>query len=83
MSITASSNVAVGQASFAITPHDTTKFARSARAIYVGTTGNVALVHKDGTTCVWPSVPAGGYILCESVRVNATLTTASNLVGIV
>ena len=82
MSITASSNVGTGQTSFAITPHDTTKFARTARAIYVGTTGNVSVLNKDGTTCVWPTVPAGGYILCECVRVNATGTTASGLVGV-
>ena len=82
MSITASSNVGTGQTAFAITPNDTTKFTRSVRAIYVGTTGNVTTLNKDGTTCLWPTVPAGGYLLCECVRVNATGTTASGLVGI-
>lgn len=78
-----SANLAVGVKSFAIVPHASTTMDLAARAIYVGTAGNVEVVHRDGTSCIWPNVPAGGYILCEAVRVNPAGTTASNLVGVV
>lgn len=78
-----SSNLSVGVSSFAITPHASANFDRTVRSIYVGTTGNVAVVNLDDTVCIWPNVPAGGYILCECKRVNAIGTTASNLIGIV
>lgn len=66
----------------AVTPHDSTNIAGGpARALYVGTTGNIAVVMADDTTVTFTAVPVG--ILPISVRrVNSTNTTASNIVAL-
>jgi hypothetical protein len=79
----APSNLGVGLKAFAVTPHDSTSFTSRARTLYVGTTGNVTIVNADGTTCLFSNVPAGAFIPAECIRVNATGTTASNIVGLV
>jgi hypothetical protein len=63
----------------AITKSDTASNAFS--YIYVGTTGNVAVVTEDGQTVTFNSVPAGQYIWVRTQKVLAA-TTASNLVGL-
>lgn len=72
-----------GDDAFAVTPSDTVDFIVAARALYVGTTGNVTLVTKGGTVITLSSVPAGAIIPVRCTRVNATATTASNIVGII
>lgn len=67
---------------FAITPSDETNFSRTTRGIYVGTTGNVVVVFDDASTVTFTSVPAGMILPVRAIRVNATSTTASNLVGL-
>jgi hypothetical protein len=69
--------------SFAITPGDTSaaNYANRARFIYVGGTGDVALVNLDGSVTTYKAVPVGAYLWCASLRVNATGTTATFLVG--
>lgn len=67
----------------AVTPSDSTNFTGgAARALYVGTTGNVAVVLKDGTAVTFSSVPAGAILPVECKRVNSTNTTASNIVAL-
>lgn len=78
-----SSNLAVGVNAFAITPHDSTNFTRSARAIYVGVAGNITAVFADGTAVLFTAVPQGSVLPIEVKRINATGTTATALVGIV
>ena len=63
----------------AITKSDTATNAFS--YIYVGTTGNVAVVTEDGQTVTFTAVPAGQYIWVRTQKVLAA-TTASNLVGL-
>lgn len=65
---------------YPVTPSDSEDFNFLA-AIYVGTAGNVAAVREDGTAVTFTAVPAGSVlpILCR--RVNATGTTASNIVA--
>ena len=75
-------NAAPGVGCFAITPSDTVNFAQIARAIYVGSTGDVVIVNSDGTTCTWAGCPTGFIIPCAAIRVNNTNTHASSLVGI-
>lgn len=71
----------------AITTSDTVNFVpRSSDpypdAIYVGTAGNVVLVFQDDSTLTIPAA-ASTYLWCNGVkRVNATSTTASNLVAL-
>ncbi len=51
-------------------------------AIYVGTTGDVAVLTSKGTTVTFPSVPAGAILPIKSTKVMSTNTTASGLVGL-
>lgn len=65
---------------FAVTPSDTVDFPRSARALYVGTAGDVALVTLRGNTLTYVDVK--GYIFQGCNRVMSTGTTAANIVGV-
>lgn len=76
------STLASGNTSFAITPHASTNFPSSARGVYVGGAGAVAVVHLDDSVTVWPAVAAGTYIWVACKRINAVGTTATNMVGI-
>jgi hypothetical protein len=66
---------------FAITTHDTNFLAQTVRAIWVGTTGNIRVILKDGSDVTLSSVPVG-LLRVRATRVMATGTTASNLVGL-
>lgn len=73
----------VSDSPFAITPSDATNYLNAiARRIYVGGAGIVQLVTLSGAVVPF-TVPAGAYIDCVSMRVNATGTTATLLVGLV
>jgi hypothetical protein len=78
-----SNNLATARACFAVTPDNTTKFARRVRALYVGGTGNITLLDAEGTVCLFTAVPAGTILPVECVRVNSTGTTATLLIGLV
>ena len=76
-------NAAPGVGCFAITPSDVTNFSSGViRAVYVGGTGNVAIVNIDDTVVTWIGCPVGLYIMTCCKRVNSTDTTATNLIGI-
>lgn len=70
---------------FAITPSDTVDLPTPTRWIWVGTTGNIAVVlvgdADPGGAVTFNSVPVGRFMVCAK-RVMATGTTASNLVGV-
>lgn len=63
----------------AITPSDTAYV--NYVGFYVGTTGNVTVETAKGDTVAFNSLPVGAIIQVHIVRVKATGTTASNLVG--
>lgn len=65
--------------SFAITKSDTVN--QPFRRLWVGGTGNVAVVGTDGVVTVYTSVPAGVYLRVQGIRVNSTNTSATNMVG--
>lgn len=67
---------------FAIAPSDSTEFANATRAIYVGTAGNLVVVFPSGGAVTFTAVPAGTVLGVVARRVNATGTTATNLVGL-
>jgi hypothetical protein len=71
------------QDAFAITPSDSINFGAMSRFIYVGTAGDVAAVTAQGTVVIFASVPKGTVLPLMAVRINATNTTASQLVGMV
>lgn len=68
---------------FAITPHDSSNFTNDARGIYVGTGGNISILPVDGGSAVtFSNVPGGTVLPVMARRINATGTSASNLIGL-
>jgi hypothetical protein len=67
----------------AVTPNDSTDLTLgTCRAIYVGEGGNIALVDGAGTTVDFVGVTAGSVLPVQTARINATDTTATNLVAL-
>jgi len=66
---------------FAVTPSDESSFAKTARAVYVGVSGDVNVVMEDGTTGVLVAFPQGTYIYGYITRINSTSTTATNMIA--
>lgn len=64
-----------------VTPSDTTILTFAGRSIYVGTAGNLNIQAQDDTTSVViANVPAGTVFDISPKKINATDTTASNIV---
>lgn len=67
-----------------ITKSDVTVYSPVVRQIYVGTTGDVAVVSEAGVTVLFKSVPSGAVIGPFFVKqIKATGTTAADMVGFV
>lgn len=64
----------------AVTPSDTANLATASKRIWVGTTGNVALVTIRGTALTYNSVPSGTYLNVRAQQIKSTGTTATNIV---
>lgn len=73
---------APGRGAFAITKSDSTIFAKTTRALYIGTAGDVAVRMTDQTALTFTSVPAGALLPIRVDQVKATGTTASNIIGL-
>lgn len=71
----------VGQKWLAVTPSDTVKLPVGCIGLYVGSTGDLSLVGNDGAAVTFASVPVGYYHLGVR-RVNATATTADDIVAV-
>lgn len=67
---------------FAITKSDVTEFATMTKGLYVGTTGDVAVVMADGSAFTIPSVPAGAVLPIQVKQVKSTGTTADGFIGL-
>lgn len=78
-----SSNLAVARSAFAVTPSNTTNFDARARALYVGGGGDIRVVFEGGDVVLFTAVPSGFILPVECIRVDATGTTATSLVGLV
>jgi len=87
--ISAATVTAPGQDGFAITLSDTQTFTQQGsqpgycRAIYVGVGGDINLITVGGTTLLFKGALAGSVIPIMCQQVKSTLTTATNLVGII
>lgn len=66
----------------AITPSDTVDLVTITRGVYVGTAGNVVAVLAGGEVVTFTGMAAGVLYPLAVSRINATNTTASNLVGV-
>jgi hypothetical protein len=67
---------------FAITTSNSDDLAHVTRALYVGVTGNIAVVMKNGDSVIFTNVPAGTVLPIRAARVSATGTTAQDMVGL-
>ena len=67
-----------------VTPHDSTDLTRSTRGLYIGVGGDVTVVFVDdpATAITFTDVPSGVILPIRVNRVNATATTATNMVGL-
>ena len=77
------SNITSANKYVAVTPHDSTNilgFSRI-RGLYIGVSGNVVVVDSSGNAVTFSNVPVG-ILPVECVRVNATSTTATNIVAL-
>ena len=80
---TTDSPMAPAEDCFAITPSDTLDLPRATKAIYVGLSGDVALIPVRGTLPVVFKKVNAGTILDVRVRaIRITGTTAGDLVGL-
>lgn len=66
----------------AVTPSDTTDLATPARALYVGTSGDLSIITPDGVTVLFASVPSSFILPVAAIRVRSTATTATNVVAL-
>lgn len=67
---------------FAVTPDDNANLPNTARALYIGGAGNVAIVTRDGSATTFENVPAGTTLRITVSQVKATGTTATAIVGL-
>jgi hypothetical protein len=69
---------------FAITPNDGADQPEITRAIYVGVGGTIAVwMRFNATPLTFINVPSGTILPVKVIRVLATGTTATNLIGLV
>ena len=66
----------------AITPSDTVSLVEAVRALYVGAGGNISIVPLDGPAVTLTGVQSGSILPIGAARINATGTTAAELVGL-
>ncbi len=66
-----------------VTPSDTYAIKGGpARALYVGGTGDVVAINENGVAVTFVGVPAGAVLPIVTSRVNATNTTATNIIAL-
>jgi hypothetical protein len=66
----------------AVTTSDTVNLANPSRGLYVGGAGNISALMLDGTTGVFSGATAGTVYALRVKRINATGTTATNMVAL-
>lgn len=65
-----------------VTPSDVTVYSPEVRQIYVGNSGDVSVTGTDNVTVVFKNVIGGSILGPFFIRkINATLTTATNMVA--
>jgi len=68
---------------FSVTPHDTNELAFIPRGIYVGGSGDIAVILADDTAAVtFVGVLAGTVLPVRPKIIKATGTTATSIVGL-
>ncbi len=65
-----------------ITPHDTAELNRATCGLYVGGGGNIRVVTVRGDEATFVNVAPGTFLPVRAIRVKATGTTATSIVGL-
>ncbi len=66
----------------AVTSSDDNDLATTARCLYIGGAGNVAVITAGGSTVTFVAVNAGSFLPVRAARVLATGTTATSIVAL-
>ena len=70
------------QAAQSVVPSDTIDLTNASRALYIGREGNVSVVMVSGQSVSFKNVAAGTILPLRVQRVNASNTTASEIVAL-
>lgn len=73
--------IGVSTKPIAVTPSDTVDLPTPARYLYVGTGGDINVTPEDSTEVIYRAVPTGAFLFVGTQRVNATGTSASNIIA--
>lgn len=68
---------------FSITPNDGSDLPTITRALYIGVSGDVAVLMRDGSEALFTNAQAGSVLALRVARVKATGTSAQNILGLV
>jgi hypothetical protein len=67
----------------AVTPHNATFLpGGECSALYIGTGGDVTMLNAAGNPILFKNVPSGSFLDCQTTRVNASGTTATDIVAL-
>lgn len=66
----------------AVTPSDSVSLTNDSRGLYVGGAGNISVLMSGGTSVTFTGVVAGSILPIRVNRINATSTTATNMVSL-
>lgn len=64
-----------------VTPHNTTTYFPALRGLYVGVSGNVAVVFKDDTSVIYTNLVAG--VIHPITNIKSILATGTTATGII
>lgn len=65
-----------------VTPSNTADLAVASDALWIGGAGDLAVVQGNGVATTLAAVPAGSWLPLQARRINATNTTATNIVAL-
>ena len=66
----------------AVTPSDSVSLTNDSRGLFVGGAGNISVLMSGGTSVTFTGVVAGSILPIRANRVNATSTTATDIVSL-
>lgn len=69
--------------SFSVIPDDASDLVTTCRALFIGGAGNISVIlADDSSSLVFKNIPAGTVMPIAVKRVEATLTTATDILGL-
>lgn len=65
-----------------VSPSDSVNLTPAARALYVGTGGDLTIINGRGNAVTFVGVPSGSFLPVQTIRVNATGTAAEDIIAL-